>query len=243
MGNKVEKGAGLGEELEKLKRTDEESKQKTGKIRELEEELRKVKLELQHEKDEKVDLVSEKVRGEEEAVKQQEEMMLEVTRLKKELEKSKLLADSVNQIDPELLARMEEEKTAIHSEYEQERIAYQKLLKDFNMLEASNDDLKEKLNMLRGDKHDRTISSVSLSSNMQEEDYMSLESAYGGSSGISGTSSNNDVGLMMKLQAALKEVHREKDQLEKKLEEMESGNGDRQTLDTLKIQDLEVENN
>ena len=45
---------------------------------------------------------------------------------------------------------MEEEKTAIHSEYEQERIAYQKLLKDFNMLEASNDDLKEKLNMLRG---------------------------------------------------------------------------------------------
>ena len=45
---------------------------------------------------------------------------------------------------------MEEEKSAIHSEYEQERIAYQKLLKDFNMLEASNDDLKEKLNMLRG---------------------------------------------------------------------------------------------
>jgi len=242
--NKVEKGAGLGEELEKLKRTDEESKQKTGKIRELEEELRKVKAELQHEKDEKVDLVSEKVRGEEEAVKQQEEMMVEVTRLKEELEKSKLLADSVNQIDPELLARMEEEKSAIHSEYEQERIAYQKLLKDFNMLEASNDDLKEKLNMLRGDKHDRTISSVSLSSNMQEEDYMSLESAYGGSSGVSGTSTNNnDVGLMMKLQAALKEVHREKDQLEKKLEEMEAGNGDRQSLDTLKIQDLEVDNN
>merc|ERR1719342_982171 len=165
-------------------------------------------------------------------------------RLKEELEKSKLLADSVNQIDPELLARIEEEKSAIHSEYEQERIAYQKLLKDFNMLEASNDDLKEKLNMLRGDKHDRTISSVSLSSNMQEEDYMSLESAYGGSSGVSGTSTNNnDVGLMMKLQAALKEVHREKDQLEKKLEEMETGNGDRQSLDTLKIQDLEVDNN
>ena len=38
-------------------------------------------------------------------------------------------------------------------------------------------------------------------------------------------------------------MHREKDQLEKKLEEMESGNGDRRSLDTLKIQDLEVENN
>ena len=44
---------------------------------------------------------------------------------------------------------------------------------------------------------------------------MSMESAYGGSSA---SASNNDVGLMMKLQAALKEVHREKDQLERKLE-------------------------
>ena len=45
---------------------------------------------------------------------------------------------------------MEGEKTAIHAEYEQERIAYQKLLKEYNMLEAVNDDLKEKVNMLRG---------------------------------------------------------------------------------------------
>ena len=45
---------------------------------------------------------------------------------------------------------MEEEKAAIHAEYEQERIAYQKLLKEFNTLEAANDDLKEKVNMLRG---------------------------------------------------------------------------------------------
>ena len=45
---------------------------------------------------------------------------------------------------------MEEEKAAIHAEYEQERIAYQKLLKEYNTLEAANDDLKEKVNMLRG---------------------------------------------------------------------------------------------
>merc|ERR1719420_2229040 len=62
---KVEKGAGLGEELEKFKKAEEESKAKTSKIRELEEELRTVKAELQHEKDEKVDLVTEKVKGEE----------------------------------------------------------------------------------------------------------------------------------------------------------------------------------
>ena len=45
---------------------------------------------------------------------------------------------------------MEEEKAAIHAEYEQERIAYQKLLKEYNTLEAANDDLKERVNMLRG---------------------------------------------------------------------------------------------
>lgn len=50
----------------------------------------------------------------------------------------------------ELVAKMEEEKAAIHAEYEQERIAYQKLLKEYNTLEAANDDLKEKVNMLRG---------------------------------------------------------------------------------------------
>ena len=50
----------------------------------------------------------------------------------------------------ELSRRIEEERAAIHAEYEQERIAYQKLLKEYNMLEAVNDDLKEKVNMLRG---------------------------------------------------------------------------------------------
>ena len=32
----------------------------------------------------------------------------------------------------ELSRRIEEERAAIHAEYEQERIAYQKLLKDYN---------------------------------------------------------------------------------------------------------------
>ena len=45
---------------------------------------------------------------------------------------------------------MEGEKAAIHAEYEQEKIAYQKLLKEYNMLKAVNDDLKEKVKMLRG---------------------------------------------------------------------------------------------
>ena len=71
---------------------------------------------------------------------------------------------------------------------------------------------------------------------MNEEDFASLESAYGGSN-VSGAV-NNDMGLMMKLQAALKEVHREKDQLEKKLEDMENNGGanNQQSADLLKLQ-------
>ena len=74
------------------------------------------------------------------------------------------------------------------------------------------------------------------SSVMNEEDFASLESAYGGSN-VSGAV-NNDVGLMMKLQAALKEVHREKDQLERKMEEMENSGGasNQQSSDLLKLQ-------
>ena len=64
---------------------------------------------------------------------------------------------------------------------------------------------------------------------------------------LKGAGGNNDVGLMMKLQAALKEVHREKEQLEKKLEEVENNNNSggsspQQSSDLLKLQDLEIEN-
>ena len=161
---------------------------------------------------------------------------------------------------------MEEEKAAIHAEYEQERIAYQKLLKDYNLLETVNDDLKDRVTMLRGGgKNDGAISNMSLTSSMMTEEDVSLmtvredESAYGGS--VSGRSSvvsrterdrnletvtvmPEDVGLMMKLQAALKEAHREKEALEKKVEEYESSSprGVEQSSEMLRLQELEMDN-
>ena len=75
-----------------------------------------------------------------------------------------------------------------------------------------------------------------------EDEPISMESAYQSSS-ASTTGAANDVGLMMKLQSALKEVNREKDALEKKVEELENGGGgSQQSVDTLKLQDLEMEN-
>ena len=48
------------------------------------------------------------------------------------------------------MGRLETEKAAIHAEYEQERIAYQKLLKDFNRMEAVSENLQDEVNVLRG---------------------------------------------------------------------------------------------
>lgn len=40
------------------------------------------------------------------------------------------------------MERLENEKKQIHAEYEQERIAYQKLLKDFNRMELQCENLQ-----------------------------------------------------------------------------------------------------
>ena len=42
----------------------------------------------------------------------------------------------------EELARIENEKQLIHSEYESERMSYQKLLKDYHRLENQNENLQ-----------------------------------------------------------------------------------------------------
>ena len=167
------------------------------------------------------------------------------------------------------MSKLESEKAAIHQEYEQERIAYQKLLKDFNRLEMANENLQDEVNIMRGgNRHNRTVSNVSMTSSFMGEEDMSLrvgeeESAYGSVSGRSSLVSTldrrdrdrqlesmtvlpengqQDVGLMMKLQGALKEAHREKDALERKLEEIENSvaGAERQSAEILKLQELEV---
>jgi len=255
-------------EMAKLKKVEELQKSSSGRIAELEKELKLVKAELQAEKEEKVDLVTEKVRGEEEWSKKEGEMMEMAKKLQLQLEEANNAAEARGNVDPEQLARVEEQKVAIHTEYEQERIAYQKLLKDFNRMEQQNENLRDEVSMMRGEKN-RNISNASLSSSMMDHDGEFLrvgeeESAYGSVSGRSSLVSTldrkerdrtlesmtvsdggpPDIALLMKLQAALNESTREKNALEKKLEEVESGlqQQAKQTSDMLKLQQLEVDN-
>ena len=131
----------------------------------------------------------------------------------------------------------------------------------------ANENLQELIVNLKGG--NRAINNVSMTSSiMGEEDVHSLrvaeeESAYGSVSGrssvvstldrkerdktlesipISSDSSQMDVGLMMKLHGALKEAHREKETLERKLEEIENSvaGAEKQSVEILKLQELEV---
>jgi len=256
------------EELNRLKKSEEESKESKAKMKELEEELRLVRAELEREREEKVDLVTEKVREGEEFVAKELELKAEKEGLMKELEKMKEAA-TADAGSSELVSRLENEKAALASEYEAERVAYQKLLKDFNRLEAAQENLVEEVNVLRGGASNRTVSSVSMLSSM-DTDFNSLrgeeESAYGSVSGRSSlvstldrgrerdrqlesltvtpdTQQQIDVGLVLKLQAALKEAHREKDGLEKRLEEVETSTASRQVSEeAVKLQEMLLEN-
>ena len=144
----------------------------------------------------------------------------------------------------------------------------EKLLKDFNRLEMVNENLQDEVNILRGgNRHNRTISNVSMTSFIMEEDTnLSVgeeESAYGSVTGRSSLVSTldrrdrqlesltvlpengqQDVGLMMKLQGALKDVHMEKEALERTLDEIDTSvvGAERQSAEILKLQKLEVKN-
>ena len=90
-----------------------------------------------------VDLVNEK-ELESAAFKALEaELRDEVANLRNELKTTKEDLNAKSQIDSEeLLQRLETEKANIHTEYEQERIAYQKLLKAYNRLEVQYENLQ-----------------------------------------------------------------------------------------------------
>ncbi len=158
---------------------------------------------------------------------------------------------------------LENERDSLRNECDQERIAYQKLLKAYNKLEAQYENAQDELNAIKNPHGSETFDSMSFASMSLNED----ESAYGGSQ--SGTSSMRssrvphaghpnededriDVGLTVRLQHKLKETQLAKDKLEKRLEQLEmkssgseSGSnegGHRKNLEAIKITELEIEN-
>ncbi len=251
-------------EMEVLKKSEQEGRSAIKQVTTLEEEVSLLRKELDKERSEKVDLINE--REKEQTLWKEKESELEgkVLSLTEELETAKEQSREKGQVtSEEFQRRLEEERENLHREYEQERIAYQKLLKDYNRLESQFENLQDELYSVKG--IERTQSSMSFASFMEEGEsaYMSGKSSVrssgaasserprldhvewtAGAEGAGGDGEN--VGLTVKLQQKLKEAQKDREKLEKRLEELEnsagSPKGEKQTADVLRLQELEVEN-
>eukprot|EP00094_Tigriopus_californicus_P007483 TCALIF_07205-PA protein Name:"Similar to MYO5A Unconventional myosin-Va (Gallus gallus)" AED:0.07 eAED:0.07 QI:0/0/0/0.83/1/1/12/0/1517 len=247
-------------ELEILKKSDQANKGALKNLSSLEEELAAVKLELQRERDEKMDIVNTSEKRLSSLQSENDAKESELVQLKAELAQVQEQVTNQGQVNAEEMNRkFTEEKAQIHQEYEQERIAYQKLLKDYNRLEAQFENLQDEVHQNRAGSNMSFVSS-SFTSDFHGEE----ESAYGSQSGRSSMRSSgvpdrgrldqvdwekgmeSDVALTLKLQQKLKEAQRDKEKLEKRLEDLESSEAaqvnEKQAADRIRLQELEMEN-
>lgn len=166
-------------ELDTLRKSDQEKKAALKNLTSLEEELAAVKLELQKERDEKIDIVNTNEKLMLTLKTENEAKENELVKLKSELALVQEQVTNQGQVNAEEMNRkFAEEKSQIHQEYEQERIAYQKLLKDYNRLEAQFENLQDEVHQNRAGSNMSFVSS-SFTSDLHGEE----ESAYGSQSG------------------------------------------------------------
>ena len=160
------------------------------------------------------------------------------------------------EVNAELVRNLENERDSLKNECDQERIAYQKLLKAYNKLEAQYENAQDELQSLKNP-NDQAFDSMSFASMSMTEE----ESAYGGSQFSSVRSSSADprpenqveidVGLTVRLQHKLKETQLAKDKLERRLEQLEikslgadhaSSDPARRNYESIKLNEMEIEN-
>nr|CAD7430254.1 unnamed protein product [Timema monikensis] len=213
-------------------------------------ELAELVVTLKQEQDEKMDLLNEKERAEKENRALMERLNEDNSQLKAQLNDLNEKIKS-NQIGAEenLKVRLEQEKSFLMNEQDQDRDAYQKLLAEYNMLEQRCEVLAQRggagVKKTHNRSHSNTSSisaqedTLSATSEPPEDDfgYGSVRSTVSASS----VSSNHqpleiiewnkhpegrpheqiDVGLVLKLQSKLKNVEKERIRLQKRVEEYE----------------------
>lgn len=292
----------LKQRLDLLKGIEAELKRTTNSLKEKDGQLEKLQKELQKERDEKIDLINEEERLKKERSASEGKLVSDNEHLKALLdaanEQIKLNQTSAEEI---LKARLEQEKQVLIREQDQDRSAYQKLLRDFHALEQRSDQMERELarihreggnipGTLRKNKHQRTPSSTSTMS--MHEDSMSVtseapddastdhgygsvrsnaspsgghltvesiewqpqpnkgdspESQHGNSNN---TSPDVDIGLVLKLQAKLKQVNKERQRLSRRLDALDQdlndlgnlGEATIRTQEAFRVQELEMEN-
>uniref|UniRef100_A0A0K2VG83 Myosin 5 [Tribolium castaneum] n=1 Tax=Lepeophtheirus salmonis TaxID=72036 RepID=A0A0K2VG83_LEPSM len=246
----------LKKDLEDYKKVSTEAKALQQRNSSLEAQLDSLKQELDSEKTEKIDIINDRVNDSEAWLAKEKDYLLQISSQEEEIriikETSKMEGEA-NTSD--IISKLQQEKLSMSQEYEQERIAYQRLVNEYNKLEALYENVQDELNS-----SGRRTSLVSLTTNEGED----IDSSYGsqsgrssmrsthdqlhkseGSDGDGGQGHVNNVGLTVKLQQKLQETIKERDRLSRRVEELEAlqkSNDEIQSNQVLRIQDLEHEN-
>ena len=179
----------LVKEVEALKASDALGKTALNKVTSLEEQIKKLQEQLEHEKAEKIDLVNQRKLELDSWSEKEANYDTMIDDLKHQLKVTEEEFETKGQeASVEQLRVIENERDTLKNECDQERVAYQKLLKAYNKLEAQYENVQDELGNLKNPNGVETFDSMSFASMSVAGDVTEDESAYGGST-ISGISS------------------------------------------------------
>jgi len=148
--------------LDGLKSVDIENKKLNGMVLNKERELKRMEEILQQEKDEKMDILHDKERTALQKDKENKKLQEENERLRKELSiATEKLKSNQRGAEENLKYRLEQEKDLLRLEQDQDRGAYQRLLKDYHELEQHAEMLEQKLTLQGVLGHSRSLSNAS----------------------------------------------------------------------------------
>ncbi|XP_071572144.1 unconventional myosin-Va isoform X3 [Temnothorax nylanderi] len=149
--------------LDSLKSVDVENKKLNGVVQDKERELKKMEEILQREKDEKMDILHDKERTGLQKDKENKKLQEENERLRKELSiATEKLKSNQRGAEENLKYRLEQEKDLLMLEQDQDRGAYQRLLKEYHELEQYVEMLEQKIASVQGVLgHSRSLSNAS----------------------------------------------------------------------------------
>lgn len=149
----------LKSKLEGLKTIEIENKKLNGVVAEKEKEVIKMKEAVEKERDEKMDLLQEKEKIMNQKNEENKRLVEENEKLKKEnASASEKLKTNLRGAEEILKSRLEQEKDLLLHEQDQDRNAYQKLLKEYHDMEQQVEYLQQKL-AVPG--HSRSLSNAS----------------------------------------------------------------------------------
>ncbi|KAL3288840.1 hypothetical protein HHI36_003287 [Cryptolaemus montrouzieri] len=226
--------------------------------------LDKLEKQLKTERDEKMDLIQQR----EEILKEKESENQERIKLLQEIENYKeLIRNNEKNAEMQLVTRIEEERQLIFQDQDNDRKAYQKILQEYHDLEQHCEELEKQLSVRPGS-HQRNNSDLSNIDLPEDFGYGSVRSGSSTSTNrerldIEGITESRtpppiiddskinseeivDIGILLKLQHKLAEVEKEKNRIQKRLDELESSprveEAEKAARDSFKLSEYEMQN-